>query len=111
VVAAADVVAVNVRVTVCAVPGLNATEEPGEKLQLTPAGKFEQARFTVPLNPATLSPPAPFEVKTTLVDWEAPGSTDIAGLSRSRLKLPFTLGSIGQIAATAALSTEPKPVA
>jgi len=108
--AAAEEVAAIVTVKVCAVPGLSVTEEPGAKLQLTPAGKFVQVRFTVPLNP-DVPAPAPLGLNTSCVLAEVPGLTVTVAGFKSRLKLPFTSVKRGQIPPIAAASTEPSPVA
>ena len=108
-VAAAEELAFSVSVTVCAVPGTRLTEAL-EKLHVTPAGRFEQVRATVPVNPEVPGP-ALLGLNTTSVIPDEPGATDTAAGFSNRLNCPFTAVSLGHTAANAAASTEPSPVA
>ena len=109
VVAAAEELAFSVSVTVCAAPGTKLTEA-FEKLHVTPAGRFEHVKFTVPVNPG-LPGPVLLGLNTTEVVPEPPGATVTAFGFSTRLNCPFTAVSFGQTAPSAAASTEPSPVA
>ena len=61
-----------VRVTFWDAPGLRLTDDPGEKPQVIPAGRLEQARFTVPVNPSALFDPAPLGLNTRISATEPP---------------------------------------
>ncbi len=108
-VAAAEELALSVSVTVCAAPGVRLTDEL-EKLHVTPAGRFEHVKSTVPVNPEVPGPEL-LGLSTTDVVPVPPGVTLTVAGFRSRLNCPFTAISLGHTAARAAASTEPNPVA
>jgi hypothetical protein len=109
VVAAAEELAFIVSVTVCAAPGTRLTEE-FEKLHVTPAGRFEHVKTTVPVKPVIPGPEL-LGLNTTEVVPEPPGATVTAFGFSTRLNCAFTAVSFGHTAPSAAASTEPSPVA
>ena len=102
-VASAAAVAETVRVTFCCLPELSATDA-GEKLQVTPAGRLEQAKLTVPAK-------LPVGLNTMVSAPLLPGVTDTAEEFASRLKLGLMAVTFGHTAPIAPASTEPRPVA
>ena len=100
----AVLVLATVSVTFVATPEVRTTDPLGAKLHVVFAGRFEQVRVTVPVNPV-------LGESTSFVVPDPPcGIVSEAGLASS-VKFVLVAVTVGHIAASAAASTDPRPVA